>query len=528
MSYYKMKCAYCARTLTNSDIVYKLATEELCNQIKGSSKSDSTTESNAPDVMEGMSENTSIGDSGGDGDYISGEVLEKENHAVPIYEEVKISRKHKEMEGSEHSFTFPGNLCVGYMVENLNVNNTIYAYAELKKRRCRFCKKPLPKLSGTMPTFLIMMAGHSTAGKTTFLLGQRIIFGGDNFNIIGGVVYPEIQGNTEDGVCHFEGKEEDFIETTYMDYLMKKTFPATTTDMPAPHCVKFGYRRNGNDANGHKILTYQSECLVIFQDVMGEKFVVNHDEVKKEMIEKAKLADSYIIAMDSTILMGEIPGISKDTGDPKFLLKEMKNTFVQYGKEKVKKPSVVALTKTDEILKHQLDLHLPGVDETTPVLNAGMTFNGEDPAWKKKFLDKMDEGTIDLLEKLQQNDVGNWHGMLEEQFPSAKYMSVTVYGDHAEVVKVKNDNNNDDNNDDKIVENAEPRHTEAPILYLLMELGVLPPMQKASFADNYEEEYERWYDEYCQDPILPEQRLFKVEDKQSWFSSLFKRKKKKK
>ena len=80
----------------------------------------------------------------------------------------------------------------------------------------------------------------------------------------------------------------------------------------------------------------------------------------------------------------------------------------------------------------------------------------------------------------------------------------------------------------KVVKNAEPRHTEAPILYLLMELGVLPPMQRASFADNYVEEYETWYDEYCQDPILPEQRLFKVEDKQSWFSSLFKRKKKKK
>ena len=309
MSYYKMKCAYCARTLTNSDIVYKLATEELCNQIKGSSKSDSTTESNAPDVMEGMSENTSIGDSGGDGDYISGEVLEKEKHAVPIYEEVKISRKHKEMEGSEKSFTYPGDLCLGYEVENITVNNTFYSHVELKKRRCRFCNKPLPRLSGEMPTFLIMMAGHSTAGKTTFLLGQRIIFEGDNFNIIGGVVYPEIQGNTEDGVCHFESEHEnDFIEDAYQMYLENGNFPAHIIETPIPHCVKFSYRRNGNDINGHQILTYQSECLVIFQDVMGELAARSHDEDRR----KVGLADAYLIAMDSSILMGEVPGVSKD------------------------------------------------------------------------------------------------------------------------------------------------------------------------------------------------------------------------
>lgn len=528
MSYYKMKCAYCARTLTNSDVVYKLATEELYHA-QQRSKSNSTTDTDDSfDVMNGMDEmDTAMGVSGEDGGYVSGETLEEKYHAVPIYEKIKVSRKHEEMEGTEKSFTYPGDLCLGYEVENITVNNTFYSHVELKKRRCRFCNKPLPRLSGKMPTFLIMMAGHSTAGKTTFLLGQRIMFGNGGFNLIGGVVYPEIQGNTEDGICHFEDEHEnDFIEDAYQMYLENGDLPGTTIETPIPHCVKFSYRRNGNDINGHQISTYQSECLVIFQDVMGEKFAVKHDDDRRKMIEKAGLADAYLIAMDSSILMGETPGVSKDIASPKILQTAMDGTFTEY-EGRATKPSVVLLTKTDEILKHKLDLNLPGVDETTPVLNAGMSFNGENPAWKTRFLDKMDEGTIDLLEKLQKNGGGNWHQMLRKHFPAAKYMSVTVYGDHAEVVKVKDDNNNDD----KIVKNAEPRHTEAPILYLLMELGVLPPMQRASFVDNYEEEYETWYDEYCQDPILPEQRLFKVEDKQSWFSSFFsffKRKKKKK
>lgn len=514
-----MKCAYCAKTLMNSDIVYKLATEELYDAQVGSIPDSETDAGNSFDMMNGMGELSTMGDfPSAASEYVSGNTLEQEHDAVPIYEKIKVSRKHEEMENSEKSLTCSGDLCLGYEVKNITVNGISYAHAELKKRRCRFCKKPLPRLSGKMPTFLVMMAGHSTAGKTTFLLGQRIMFGEKEFKIIEGVVYPEIQGNTEDKICHFEDEHEnDFIEDAYRTYLEKGFLPGTTTDTPIPHCVKFSYRRNGNDVNGNKILTYQSECLVIFQDVMGELATQSHVEERRKMIEKAGLADAYLIAMDSSVLMGEIPGVSKVTAPPRILQSAMDKTFSEY-EGRVVKPSVVILTKTDEILKHKHDLNLSGVDETTPVLNAGMNFNGEAPTWKSLFLDKMNEGTIDLLEKLQQGGGGSWHGMLEKHFPSAKYISVTVYGDHAEVDK--------DEKKNKIIRNAEPRHTEAPILYLLMELGMLPPMQKPKFAEDYEKEYETWYDECCQNPILPNQRLFKQVSKRPWWA-FWKRKKQK-
>ena len=91
------------------------------------------------------------------------------------------------------------------------------------------------------------------------------------------------------------------LEDAYQMYLENGDLPGTTIETPIPHCVKFSYRRNGNDINGHQISTYQSECLVIFQDVMGEKFAVKHDDDRRKMIEKAGLADAYLIAMDSSI-----------------------------------------------------------------------------------------------------------------------------------------------------------------------------------------------------------------------------------
>lgn len=522
MSYYKMKCAYCARTLENSDVVYKLATEELYDKEVGSKseeKSDTNSDLGMISEMDEMNTMMDSFDSNDSTQYVSESTLVEEYHATPIFEKVKVSRKHEEMENTTDSLTVSGDLCLGYEVQNIEINGVFYNHVELRKRRCRFCKKPLPGLSGKMPTFLVMMAGHSTAGKTTFLLGQRIMFGEGDFKIAEGIVYPEIQGNTEDKVCHFEDeRENDFIENAYQIYLENGFFPSTTTEAPIPHCVKFSYRRSGNDINGNKFSTNQSQCLVIFQDVMGELVTKSHDEDKRKMIEKAKRADAYLITMDSSVLMGEIPGVSKSTADPKKLQSDMDKTFAQYGEERTKKPSVVILTKTDEILKHKHDLNLSGIDETTPVLNNDMKFNGQNPKWKLQFLDKMNAGTIDLLEKLQQNGGGNWHNMLEKHFPTAEYVSITVYGDHVKIEK--------DEKGNKIIKNAEPRHTEAPILYLLMEFGVLPPMQKSKFSEDYEKEYETWYDEYCQDPVLPDQRLFKPETKRS-FWSFFKRKNRK-
>ena len=78
MSYYKMKCAYCARTLTNSDVVYKLATEELYHAQQGSKSNSTTDTDDSFDVMNGMDEmDTAMGVSGEDGGYVSGETLEE-------------------------------------------------------------------------------------------------------------------------------------------------------------------------------------------------------------------------------------------------------------------------------------------------------------------------------------------------------------------------------------------------------------------------------------------------------------------
>ena len=41
---------------------------------------------------------------------------------------------------------------------------------------------------------------------------------------------------------------------------------------------------------------------------MGELAARSHDEDRR----KVGLADAYLIAMDSSILMGEVPGVSKD------------------------------------------------------------------------------------------------------------------------------------------------------------------------------------------------------------------------
>jgi hypothetical protein len=505
-----MKCAYCGKSLTNFNVVYKLATEELMEAVvkhvtTAESLDDSALMEENASIMGGMGDSeddlfgTASNATSGASGYISGRDLEEKHHATAILEKINVSQKHRR-ENENHEVEEPlailkEDLCIGYTVEDITINGTTYASATLKKRRCGYCHKLLPRLSGMMPTYLVMMAGHSTAGKTLFLLGQEMLLY-KKFPIFEGDVFTNVQIN--DGISHFEMGEADFIDEKHTEYIKNKTIPDTTTETPLPHCVRFAYRRTGNDVNGEKITSVQSECLVVFQDVMGELATVRNDDRKMEMIEKAKLADAYLIAMDSSILMGEIPGVNRSSEDPEILLREMSNTFGQYdGSES--KPSVVALTKVDLILKHKDALNMPDIDLSNPALSTETKFCGDMPNWKKLFLDKMHNETMALLERLPCGQT--WYNMLDAPFPNAKYMAVSTYGYDTKVEEVDMGGKTI-----KMIRNIQPLHVEAPMLYLLMEFGVLPPMHKNAFVENSAEMYERWYDDFCQNPVLPEHR----------------------
>lgn len=582
--YYKMKCVHCLRTLTNSDVVYKLSPDEMVNPevVGGGAPSepvemepgsqDAAFEFADPDdnnlISGGMGDeqetifddtshsgtnqpasNASV--SSADAKCVTGAELKgMAESAIEIYKSVRLpAQVYKNQKEQD-------DLVIGYNIRGLKIGNKTYN-CQLRKRRCP-CGKLLPPQTGIIPTYTIGMIGHSTAGKTVFLTIQcymGLINNFLDFSVPHGKVF--LNHYTQ----HLEGGKDTILDAA-TNFEKTGMFPSTTTEMPPPHCIMASYRQETE--NGKVETTDTCTCLLCFCDIMGEKVttdsVVSDDNFNK-VVNIFQHADGIILLTDPTVLDGtqkvskEAQSKSSDSNAVWQMMSTLRNKMQESNTRAADKPVVCMLTKEDFIRAFYNSIFRDDSGtvekdfETSAALAPAFSASyskvrNTDVNWADEVLKKISESTWELLKYLDKS--GSWRNYIEQMFTDAVHIPVSSIGNDVGIISLPTDDapqpdqtqqqNQNENHgeeskaendkskakEDKLVEikdrNAflelseqqqyekrneykkkpspvnklKPRFLELPLLYFLMEFGIIPPIHKSSYFAPKEQNTPFW------------------------------------
>lgn len=524
--YYTIKCVHCMERLKSNEVVYKISLDdmEISKTYPKSNKNDSESFDGGVSISEtdpfggGMGGGSLLGSMGNSSNssqkYMTISQIAQEPDLVesvaPIEKPVFVSQKVYNDEKED------GSLTVGCEVKKLVIDDTCYD-GVFKKRRCPYCKELLLKEAGTMPTYIIGMFGHSTAGKTVFLTMQcfSMLFNTLNLNVPHGELLLEYT------VSHLESSRDVILDSAN-EFETTGLFPSTTGEIPVPHCLIASYRRRRKDGNFQASNT--NSCLVSFQDIMGELMteditataVRDNEEAYEKMVRFYKKCDGLIIITDpmvlakpTTSLLHQAIANKATTSSVRQTMLTISNVLTESRTESEKRPTVSLITKEDTLVANKDTLEISNGNSAI-ASGFSMAYEPDCGNWAENNFQKINRDTKKLLKYLDNN--GSWSKMLETKFVNAVYIPISSIGQNVRIIPVATEyedgatgfrdklvtidtynefhNLSKDEqvkNSKKYIEEAPPinliksRFIELPILYFMMEFGIIPPMHKSEF-----------------------------------------------
>ncbi len=425
-----------------------------------------------------------------------------------------------------------GRLSVGCQVNNINIDGKLYT-GTLKKRYCPHCKKRLLKEAGQVPILNIGMLGHSSAGKTVFLVMQYYSAIKQKFNrkIHKGELFIEHVDS------HLDIVSNDVIFAKVNSFKTSGEIPGTTQKNPDPHCLRISYRlkkENGEFSN-EDVTT----CILCFHDIIGE-LLTNDNPNAEEYMKVAnicKKADAFIIVNDPYALefsRQNLPehvlkafGVNDGTIDE--MIKKLTNLFDIIGGA-VSQPTICLLAKIDDILFNNNNLM---IDTAEPALAEDMKseyFADKDKNWAVNVYESLSRSSKKILTHLDKG--GNWMNTVNQYFTDAIHIPVSSIGSEVKILELPKKTEketdttkkeeidtikrlvtvnqwkeyikyDDDKNRKEMIENImntkispdsiKPRFIELPMLTFLMQFGFIPPMYLNEYNNNLDANFDIWY-----------------------------------
>ena len=499
IKYYPIKCVYCGQVMNNGTVVYKLAEEEVEKSGRELLREDFSDSLTMDNQAVGM-------DSGSFGDIVGPEQRTVYATYRELAEIVKsdsegskctcivdgnidmVEKKDAILEEIERYGlpveTFRGRLITGLELENFPINNKRYS-GIIKKRRCCNCHKLLSQYAGKMPTYTVGLLGHSSAGKTVYFTILHKWFQQQYF-FQGGVV-----SSSPDLSFLDPGMDSEF-DGFLSDLLNKRQLPSTTmTAIKQPYCRMFTYTQEGCPS-------YTTRCLLSIRDVQGELFTkgaTKSQDNERAIIELCNNANGLLMVVDPmaldrprTCLPDNQRGNQTTDTFPLIAMEDFVFQELEPKGEQVQKPTVVMLSKEDLLLSNAKSLK---IDCAEPVVATGQACKF-DKNWFSSFLKPVNESTKALINYLDPA----FASFLSRKFGNAVNIPVSALGNK---VQTQKERTSDNGGTITLVMGPEilPRFAEAPIFYLLMRFGVLPPIQDKNYATDVSI-YENWYRDFVQ------------------------------
>jgi len=336
--------------------------------------------------------------------------------------------------------------------------------------KIRYCdcedSRKISQNSGSIPSYVILLMGSSDSGKTVYLASLYNALEQRSEYLLPPVPYKAIASLSLDVLS--EGKEETDIATIAEDLFEEGILPITTINLanePLEMIVTIKFRRSG----------LINKALLFLRDAPGEIFT-NRDK-RRELHKIANQFpgfDGFIITFDPMTFdetVFPVEDIEKDKSNRKqvsrfkqVLIREIAPTMVN---NMISQPAVAIITKGDMLFKRDVigSLKNKGLSYAMPLLTMK-----QDRSFDRPYFNEVDAGARNILERLSRNI----SEMMGAHFSNVFFSLVSALSRDPIDIHL-----GDDGRKHVSASNAiSPWHVTDPMLFLLMRLNIVPPLDK--------------------------------------------------
>lgn len=474
MAYYPIKCPYCLKTHTNESVRFNLR-EAMVTATRAAKRI--RTEDGAPDAS-GELFNTL--NSGSDWDDDDNEVqsssggkkkkLPKEGYYTlselkNIFGEENVKAEYKPVNAlpALTSEDYSGDLLMRVTVTVNEDGKMIDKY--MSDRYCD-CNEQQPKklstISGSVPSYVILLMGSRQSGKTMYLISLFHSIRKD-----GGYKLPN------SAILNLETLSDANAQMPMsrmeQDLFIDGILPKSTVDMtnePLVMDVTLKFKTKA-----------MNKALLFFRDIPGEYLTdVTSQEIKRIANQFPKF-DGFVLVLDPMTFEERIfGGLGND--DQRYYISRLREVIVgsvipnMYGNS-ISQPTAVIVTKGDKFFERgNIDRwRNKGIPSSNPVLAAGLNdaIASRSESFDRPYFEDVNAGVLQLLDKLSWN-IPNF---INTQFDNAFFTMVSALGKRAPKI--------DDKNERVLTPTAiSPWRVTDPMLRLLMKLNIIPPYDQTN------------------------------------------------
>ncbi|MDO4649088.1 MAG: hypothetical protein Q4B26_10600 [Eubacteriales bacterium] len=459
MGYYPIKCVHCMSTITMEERCFKIAPEEIKTQgyMQGS---------DADIIMDG------------DIELADAPSRRKKSTKQILYKSLAELRKENVIEKEEtlpvtvsrdiwENPEYRKELVNSVVVRDLDVNGKKMS-GVMRKFYCPHCHEAIIPLAGKLPMYLISLMGPSSAGKTVYLTILHMLLSGKRYPLPQGFLTFEHLGAV--------GQEFESFASVIRT---QNTLPATTTELQKePYLLRVSYAADENSTVVNK------QCLLGLIDMRGEMLSVQQeDKLMDNNVPQFKEADGFIMMVDPETLEGVYNRLpeqyfgGRNAEGLRRSLSSMREAIMDCITAQIgciNKPSVVALAKQDILRRNYAQLGIPMNQPTiAPNFRPQKGIN-----YYEKYYGPMNMSTRNCITYLS----NSFTTFLDTTFKDPYYVSLSALGSEVQIRGNRIDN----------WMKIRPLRVEEPLIWLLMDLHVIPPFYAPTYLGNEFQAMEAW------------------------------------
>ena len=473
MSYYKMVCPYCLNECDNESVLFYGKTSVKAD-LSGYFGNENKISENNSSEDNWFDANSSDAWLDGASDYSSeiDEDVKKLPDEFTLNECEKISAKVEPLWTKVETAKSDNTVLQGDLLTGVSyVDPEDGQMKRATERICPHCHKTLPKKSGTMPTYMTTLIGHTSAGKTVYLTSFfRKVIMGESFSFGRGGSYGTLRFSS---IKYGNNILADLAHSLCEDGIL----PQTTQDVfSEPIVFQVDYEYNTGKKAAKK------SCLMVFIDMKGES---DEADMEKRLPIYLK-ADGYFFMGDTAAIssVARCAGKTVDTRGNMRMVELFEESIIPHmDNGKVNAPSVLMLTKADLLYKYRRELNFP---RSNAIVNPNII-----RSYDKNYFGLVNNHVMQFLNAYARE----LEYFVRNNFDDCYVTFSSALGD---VVQISDDGRI---SDPRLIR---PVNIYEPLIYILMRIGFIPPFIDYDFINtdnkyqkNLFDEHEKWVDKNC-------------------------------
>lgn len=445
MGHYPIKCVHCMQTIPMHERLLKLAPEEIASQ-----------------SVNDVSDDLGFMDDGMNTDLFSDDGLQSVVEFKTVAQIKRMAaavteiRKDVEISGEYvNSEEYREALISEVKVQELKIGSSTYS-GTMSKFYCPHCHKLINSQAGKIPIYLISLMGPSSSGKTVYITMLHWMLAGKSYKVPYGMLHFEAIGINR---SEFHGYVNDIRSYNKL--------PGTTQEgLKDPYLLHVTYMGNHSEVTN-------KECLFGLVDMRGEMWNGENNEMLRKLhLPQFKAADGFLMMVDPLTLDGVFTKLSQQKMQGRTIenvsmnISTMNATILDIVRSEIgiiERPSTVVLTKSDILYNNASAL---GIGLGQPVIAPRFS-----PVVGSDFCDTyynpLSRSTHDCIQYLS----SGFADFLRQLFKQPYFTSVSALGN---LVRIEGNLIDD-------WRRLNPVRVEEPIIYLLMQLNIIPPFHRHEY-----------------------------------------------